>query len=138
MKVESIGKLRENIEKDRGWSEVELNTIQDKRDSGGDRVLFTGTHSKGAFVGEADREGKVIDLRLSPPAPTQAEKRERIKRILGYSGYKFEHPTLVLEGKDGWFVILTPGRTPHQAIVHWDGHQADFFATIPEQLVIEY
>ncbi len=137
MKVESIGKLRENIEKDQGWAEVELDAIEDKRDSGGDRVLFAGTHSKGAFAGEADREGKVIDLRLSPPAPNPAEKRERIKQILEQSGYKFEHPTLVLGGKDGWFVILTPGRAPHQAIVHWDGHQADFFATIPEQLLIE-
>lgn len=60
-----------------------------------------------------------------------------IKEILEKSGYRFEHPTLVLEGKDGWFVILTPHRVPHQAIVHWDGRQADFFSTIPEQLVVE-
>lgn len=132
MKIESIGKLRENIEKDRGWSEVELKSVQDKDG----KILFRGTHLKEAFVGEADKDGIVIELRLCSLGLTQAEKGERIKQILQNCGYKFEHPTLVLEGKDGWFVILTPHRSPHQAIVHWDGRQADFFATIPEQLVI--
>lgn len=133
MKIEAIGKLREEITKDRGWSEVELKSVQDKEG----KILFSGIHSKGAFVGEADRDGGLIELRLCSLGLTQAEKRERIKQILENSGYKFEHPTLILEGKEGWFAILTPGRTPHQAIVHWDGSQADFFATIPEQLVIE-
>lgn len=137
MKIEAIGKLREEITEERGWSEVELVTVQDKRDSGGDRVLFSGTHLKGAFVGEADRDGNVIELRPYTLGPTQAEKRERVKHILENSGYKFEHPTLILSGREGWFAILTPHRPPHQAIVHWDGSQADFFATIPEQLVIE-
>jgi len=130
MKIESIGKLRENIIKERGWSEVELKSVQDKDD----KILFCGTHLKGAFVGEADRDGKVIELRVYGLGLTQAEKKEMIKQILENSGYRFEHPTLILEGKDGWFTILTPGRTPYQAIVHWDGSRADFFSTIPELL----
>lgn len=133
MKIEAIGRLRENITKDHFWSEVELKSVQDKDD----RILFSGTHLKGAFVGEADRDGNVIELRPCTLGPTQAEKRERIRQILENSGYKFEHPTLILEGTEGWFIILTPHRPPHQAIVHWDGTQADFFATTPEQLIIE-
>lgn len=134
MEIESIGKLRENIIKDRGWSEVELKSVEEIK---GNKILFSGTHLNGAFIGAADKDGKVIELHLCTLGITQAEKRERIKQILENSGYKFEHPTLILEGKGGWFTILTPGRMPHQAIVHWDGSQADFFATIPEQLLIE-
>lgn len=133
MKIEAIGKLRENIEKDRGWYQVELKSVQDK----GNKILFSGSHSKGAFVGQADRDGNLSELRPCILGLTQAEKRERIRQILENAGYSFEHPTLVLEGKEGWFTILTPGHTPHQAIVHWDGTQADFFSTIPKQLAID-
>jgi len=133
MKIEAIGRLRENIINERRWSEVVLRSVEDK----GGRILFSGTHSQGAFVGEADRDGKLIELHpwLGYRFPSPAELRGRIKEILENSGYRFEQPTLILEGKEGWFTILTPHRPPHQAIVHWDGTMADFFATIPEQLV---
>lgn len=62
----------------------------------------------------------------------KAERIELVKATLITTGYKFEHPTLVLAGEDGWFAILTPHRKPHQAIVHFDGKDADFFATVPE------
>jgi hypothetical protein len=130
MKIEAIGAIRENIVKDRGWYQVELRSVEDR----GGRILFSGAHSKGAFVGKADRDGGVIELRLCSLGLSQAEKRERLKGILENSGYRFEHPTLILEGTEGWFTILTPNRQPYQAIVHWDGSQADFFATVPELL----
>ena len=63
---------------------------------------------------------------------SKAGRIELVKATLVNAGYNFDHPTLVLAGQDGWFVILTPQRTPHQAIVHFDGKEADFFATIPE------
>jgi len=53
------------------------------------------------------------------------------KQILEKAGYQPKHPILVLEGKDGWFVILTPQQPPYQALVHWDGEGIDFFSTIP-------
>lgn len=131
MKIETIGKLRGNIIKARGWSEVELKSVVDKDN----KIVFSGIHLNGAFTGEADREGWVLELHLCSFGLTQAEKKEGIKLLLESSGYKFEHPTLILEGKEGWFVILTPHRPPHQAIVHWDGKQPDFFSTIPELLL---
>lgn len=139
MKLEAIGRIREEIIKEKGWSEVQLISVQDtnKKDSKGVRILFSGTLGdppQMSFVGEADGDGKLLEVHAHNIHPTRPEK---VKQILENSGYKFEHPTLVLEGKDGWFVILTPHRSPHQAIVHWDGRQADFFATIPEQLMIE-
>lgn len=75
------------------------------------------------------------EVKVRPKAQLSETKSGKIilvERTLQNAGYKFEHPTLVLEGQDGWFVILTPQRTPHQAIVHFDGKQSDFFATMPE------
>lgn len=63
---------------------------------------------------------------------SKAARVELVRDTLIKTGYNFEHPTLILGGQDGWFVILTPQRKPHQAIVHFDGKEADFFATIPE------
>lgn len=63
-----------------------------------------------------------------------------VKSLLEGVGYKFKHPTLVLDGKDGWFVILTPKRRPFKMLVHLgrdtihcsDEMVPDFFSTIPE------
>ena len=61
------------------------------------------------------------------------QKVDIVKRLLESSRYTFEHPTLILEGGDGWFVILTPKRKPHQVIVHLDReNKPDFWDTIPE------
>lgn len=63
------------------------------------------------------------------------QKTGIVATALKAGGYVFKHPTLVLEGKDGWFVILTPGRLPHQALVHIDGsNKMDFFVSVPELL----
>lgn len=75
------------------------------------------------------------ELKTRPKAKLPDSKAERIELVrdtLVTAGYNFEHPTLILGGQDGWFVILTPHRPPHQAIVHFDGKVADFFATVPE------
>lgn len=32
MNIETIGRLRQNIAKDRGWSQMELKSVQDKAD----------------------------------------------------------------------------------------------------------
>jgi len=66
---------------------------------------------------------------------TKEQKIKVAKSLLEAAGYTYEHPTLILEGKDGWLVILTPGHAPHQAIVHLDSqNKPNFWSTIPEMI----
>lgn len=137
MKIEAIGRLRENIIKERGGEDIELRSVQDKDD----KIVFTARHYVPptiALTGEADKRGKLLELHSSPlPVSlprSKPEKVEMVKKVLETSGYTFEHPILILEGRDGWFVILVPHRSPFQVIVHWDGKGADFFATLPEMI----
>ena len=123
--MELIERIRENLAKECGWTQIELRSIEKI----GDRILFRGTHSEGGFTGEANKDGKVIGLTSYP----QPDEKEKVKRILESAGYEFKSPTLVLEGKDGWFVILTPSHPPYHALVHWNG-TVDFFSTIPREL----
>lgn len=66
------------------------------------------------------------------------DKQRKISVVLTAlksSGYEYKHPTLILEGANGWFTILTPNRSPHQALVHVDRqNKMDFFKTVPELL----
>lgn len=97
-----------------------------------ENIFFSGKDAKGPFGGKADKDGKLLEFHPYLLGLTKADKVETVKQILTNTGYQFEHPTLILEGREGWFVILTPEWKPFQAIVHWDGKQADFFATMPE------
>lgn len=134
MKIEAIGRLRGNIIKERG-ADIELRSVQDKDG----KIVFTAMKYLPPLIalsGEADKKGKLLELH-SYPLPvslpwSKPEKVEMVKKILETSGYTFEHPILILEGRDGWFVILVPHRSPFRAIVHWDGKEADFFTTVPE------
>ncbi len=65
----------------------------------------------------------------------KSQKIEIARMVLRSTGHVFKHPTLLLEGRDGWFVILTPRRPPHQAVFHVDReNKMDFFAATPELL----
>ncbi|MBA7498905.1 hypothetical protein ES704_01644 [subsurface metagenome] len=75
------------------------------------------------------------EVKQRPKAKFPDSNTERLKLVrdtLVNAGYNFEHPTLVLVGQDGWFVILTPQRKPFQVIAHFDGEGSDFFAAVPE------
>ena len=64
---------------------------------------------------------------------TKKQKVDMARTLLSSAGYEFKHPTLVLEGADGWFLILTPKRSPYQMLVHVDEQdKSDFFTTLPE------
>ena len=123
--MELIERIREDLAKECGWTQIELKEVERI----GDRILFRGVHSEGGFTGEADENGKIIGL----TSYRQPNEKERVKRILESAGYEFKSPTLVLEGRDGWFVILTPSHPPYHALVHWDG-TVDFLSTIPKKL----
>ena len=64
---------------------------------------------------------------------TKEQKVEIVKRLLESAGHVYEHPTLILEGRDGWLRILTPHRAPHQALVHLNRNlELSFWTTVPE------
>ena len=95
--------------------------------------VIVGIQNTIKYLEEAQKLREEVKQRPKAKLPeTKSGKTILVERTLQNAGYNFEHPTLILEGQDGWFVILTPQHTPHQAIVHFDGRQADFFATVPE------